>query len=157
MNSKVLMVLGGGVLLYYVFGKQSAAAPTTTPTSGTTAAGATPPAPSPAGTVAATPQSPSQRATIVNYINGSGVSSTFVYGQQTPDTWNWYAMQANPGWTAPDPQLLYPGEPNVHTKTYTFDDWFKRVQPYLPGSAASSLQGYTPSRWYAVGPGGWMA
>lgn len=157
MNSKVLMVLGGGVLLYYLYSKQSssAPAPATTP-----AAGATPQTPGPS--LSTTPGNPpastssSQRATIVNYINGSGVSSTFVYGQQTPDTWNWYAMQANPGWTAPDPQLLYPGEPNVHTKTYTFDDWFGRIQKYLPPVGAS-LQGFEASRWYAAGPGGWMA
>ena len=150
------MVLGGGVLLYYLYGQQKTAA---TPTPASTPAAATPPAQSPGPSLPGPAVNPSasQRAAIVAYINGSGVSSTFVYGQQTPDTWNWYAMQTFPNWTAPDPALLYPGEPNVHTKTYTFDDWFKRIAPYLPTTGMSGVQESWWPRSKYVGPGGWLA
>lgn len=153
--NKAFMVLGGGVLLYYLFGQQKPAA---SPAPAATPAAAIPPAaqtPGPSVTAPAAVSNAAQRAAIVAYINGSGVSSTFVYGQQTPDTWNWYAMRTFEGWNAPDPETLYPGEPNVHSKTYTFDDWFKRITPYLPGMGMSGLE--SKSQWYAVGPGGWMA
>jgi hypothetical protein len=157
--NKALLILGGGAVLYYFYSKQTAA-PAATPAPA--AAGATPPL-TPTQPLTATPVQPAsgstaQRAQIVNYINGSGVSSTFIYGQQTPDTWNWYAMQAFPGWTAPTPETLYPGVPNVHSMTYTFDDWFGRVQQYLP-PATSGVAGMGRVKMISpyMGPGGWYA
>ena len=121
--NKGLLILGGGVLLYYLYSQQKAHG---RDTPAAAAAGASPAATQPPATPAVS--SSPQRAAIVAAVNASGVSSTYIYGQQGPDTWNWYAMQAFPGWTAPTPETLYPGEPNVHTKTYTFDDWFSRDQ-----------------------------
>ena len=155
--NKGLLILGGGVLLYWLYSQQKgsaapAPASSSAPAGGTT--GSQPPATS--TTTTASPSSTAQRAAIVAAVNSSGVSSTFIYGQQGVDTWNWYAMQAFPGWTAPTPETLYPGVPNVHSNSYTFDDWFGRIQKYLP-TTGSGMSGYArPSSAY-VGPGGWMA
>ena len=153
MNKNILLILGGGAVLYYLYSKQTAPA-----AAATGAAAATPPA-QPLTAAPQTPSvSPAQQAKITAAINSSGVSTTFIFGQQTPDTWNWYAMQAFPGWTAPAPETLYPGVPNVHSMTYTFADWFGRIQQYLPTTGLSGLGGtaYNPvSQWR--GPGGWYA
>jgi hypothetical protein len=148
--NKGLLIVGGGVLLYWLYSRQTGTA--AAPPSTAAPAGTPPPSPTPSAPAAST----GQRAAIVSAINSSGVSSTFIYGQQGVDTWNWYAMQAFPGWTAPTPETLYPGEPNVHTKTYGFDDWFSRIQKYLPQVAGMSGTSRVMRSAY-VGPGGWMA
>ena len=152
--NKGLLILGGGVLLYWLYSQQKGAA--ATPTASTSHSAGTSPASTGTGTSSTSSTPDPQKAAITAAINSSGVSSTFIYGQQGVDTWNWYAMQAFPGWTAPSPETLYPGVPNVHSQTYTFDDWYKRIQQYLP--KAAGMSGYRPMQQSAyVGPGGWMA
>ena len=123
MESKYLMFGGAAVLAYLWYKNQQDAAPTpqttpvvpTSPTSGTTA-----PAPH-AQTLQA----------IQNVINNSGVSSTYIYSQQSPDIWNYYAMQAIPGWTAPTPESMFGTYGNAHAPI-TFQAWWQKVQQFLP-------------------------
>lgn len=147
MNRNLLLLLGGGaVLLWYLNNQQQPAA--------TPPAAATPKPAAPAQPAAVAPSS-AVRAKIEAAMIAAGNSNTFIYGQQSPDTWGWFAMQALPGWTDPAPEQLYPGVPDAH-KPVTFADWFTRVTPFLPGS--TGLNGFVPkSPMFDRVYGGWIA
>lgn len=149
MNRNLLLLLGGGaVLLWYLDQKVF-------PQSNQTSAAPGTPAQPAAAKPAAVAPSSDIKAKIEAAILAGGNSNTFIYGQQSPDTWGWFAMQALPGWTAPGPEQLYPGVPDAH-KPVTFADWFTRVAPSLPGS--TGLSGFVPkSPLFNQLYGGWMA
>lgn len=150
MNRNMLLMLGGGAILLWYLNNQKPA--TAVPSA---AAGTHPATPATPAAQPAAPVGSSLKSKIEAAIVAGGNSNTYIYGQQSPDTWNWHAMQAFPGWAAPSPEDLYPGVPDVHGKAVTFGDWFGRLQPFL---ASAGLSGFVPrsplfNRLY----GGWMA
>lgn len=164
MNRNLLLLLGGGAILLWYLDSQKKT-PTTTsgtgagtgapagaPTGAAPASPAPPPAPTPAPVPVAAPFAQTLQR-VKDAINSSGVSTTYIYGLQSPDVWNWYAMQAIPNWTAPAPESLYPGTPDAH-RPVTFTDWWAKVQTFLP----TGLSGFAPrSPLFSQLYGGWMA
>lgn len=183
MNRNMLLLLGGGAILLWYLDQKKNSATTASPSVPSalltnapgTGPGNTPnnivqfPTTFPTPKTNPTPVTVQQPPVLVadpNYstptqqaieaaINASGVSSTYIYGQQSPDTWNWYAMQAAPGWSAPAPEALFPGVPNVHDKPVSFNDWYRALRSYSP---PGSLSGFVPrSAMFNRVYGGWMA
>ncbi len=154
MNKQMLLMLGGGaVILWYLTQQKAVAAPAAAVAPKPAAAQPQPSMSTVQGPAAAAPASALKQKIEAAILAGGG-SNTYIYGQQSPDVWNWHAMQAFPGWTAPSPDDLYPGEPNVHAKMVTFADWFGRVQPFL---VSGGLSGFRPrSPMFSQLYGGWM-
>jgi hypothetical protein len=154
MNTKLLMILGGGVLLY--LWSQSQSKPQSA--AGSAGGGATPtPRPQPPASVPTPPavSAAGYQATmqkIQAYIMASGVSDTYLHGQQTPDVWNWYAMQVLTGWVAPAPEDMFPNTSDAH-KAVDFATWWAAVQPFLP----KGLSGMPWPRSNYFAYGGWLA
>lgn len=72
---------------------------------------------------------------IQNHILASGVSDTFVYSGQDPDTWADYALRA--GYRVPSADELEPGNPRSHSPI-NFQQWWTRFSPYIQGQPMSS-------------------
>jgi hypothetical protein len=68
-------------------------------------------------------------------ILASGVSDTFTYSGQDPDTWGDYALRA--GYTVPSADQMEPGNPRAHSPV-TFQQWWTKFSPYLQGQPMSS-------------------
>jgi hypothetical protein len=170
MDRNMLLLLGGGALVLWWMNRQQHPATTgtgtgagtgtgtstgTQPTTGTTSGGTT------TGTSTATAAATDAiKQTIINSINTSGVSSTFTAGNQSADTWNWYAMRALPGWTAPAPEDLFPMRTDPHGPV-SFEDWWAVARPFLASWVAAGglhglgMYGQVPAYdWQSV-YGGW--
>lgn len=109
------LLFGGGALALYLLTRQQAT-------------GAGPTAPSLSGTPA---DSAAARQAIRDTVERSGVSTTYIYSDQQPVVWNYYARQAL-GWNPPEPPVLF-GLTDAH-KPVDFENWWKKVEPHLPPS-----------------------
>lgn len=124
----------------------------TTVATGTTGATTTPAQGTSTTTIAVQSKADQLQAKVVAFINSSGVSSTYISGSQSPDTWNYFLMQVTPGYTAPAPESMFPNASDAHAPV-TFQTWWAAVLPFLQSSGLAGL-GWRRRRPVGV-YGGW--
>ena len=103
----------------------------------------TPALPSPAATPATTPATTATTATqpaVVLAALSTRIGAALLNTSQTPDTWNWYLMQAYPAYVAPSPETLFPNKANAHDPV-TLQTWFSALAPLLPSAGLSGVSG----------------
>lgn len=111
------LLFGGGALALYLLTRQQAAGG--------------PPAPGLSGPPVDTRAA---QQLVRQAIEQSGVSTTYIYSQQQPQIWNYYAEQAL-RWTPPATETLF-GPQDAH-KPVTFETWWRKLEPHMQAPPAT--------------------
>ena len=85
---------------------------------------------------------PSTKLSIVNFINQSGVSDTYIYGRQYPATWDRFAAQAG---------VATPQFPGKEDSPVTFEEWWRQVGKNAQPAVIS--RAFAPQ---SLAGGGWI-